>query len=65
MADASAPVTRFLIALDLWATGVAIRRQAIRRAQPEASAEDVERLVNAWLMERPGAERGDGPAPTA
>jgi hypothetical protein len=65
MADPSAPVTRFLVALDLWATGVAIRRPAIRRAEPEASAEEVERQVKAWLMERPGAERGDGPAPTA
>jgi hypothetical protein len=53
---------RFQTALDLWATGVAIRRQALRRIHPDASDRDIDRLLMEWLHHRPGAERGDGPS---
>lgn len=52
---------RLQIALDLWASGVALQRQNIRRRCPDASDEEVEAQVNRWLQERPGAEQGDGP----
>jgi hypothetical protein len=54
---------RFRTALDLWATGVALRRQALRRTHPELSEDEVEQRLGAWLQERPGAELGDGPQP--
>ena len=54
-------VERLYTAVDLWATGVALKRGAIRRRHPEASAEEIETLLNRWLHERPGAEGGDGP----
>ena len=54
---------RFQTTLDLWATGVAIRRQALRREHPHASSEQIEELLNRWLATRPGAEFGDGPQP--
>jgi hypothetical protein len=55
--------TRFELALDLWATGVALRRQSIRREHPAVSEVHIERLLDEWLAERPGAEHGDGPQP--
>lgn len=54
---------RFQTTLDLWATGVALRRQALRREHPAASETEIERLLNQWLALRPGAEHGDGPQP--
>jgi hypothetical protein len=56
-------IDRFHTTLDLWATGVALRRQAIRREHPDATDDEVEALVNRWLSERPGADWGDGPQP--
>lgn len=56
-------VERLLTAVDLWATGVALQRQAIRRGHPEVTDEEVEVLLNRWLQQRPGAETGDGPRP--
>ncbi len=52
---------RFQTTLDLWATGVILRRQALPREYPNASDEQVERLLDQWLAHRPGAEPGDGP----
>lgn len=56
-------VARFHTAVELWATGVALHRQTIRRHHPDASADEVEALLNQWLQHRPGAEMGDGPQP--
>ena len=52
---------RFQTTLDLWATGVVLRRQALRREHPTASDEQIEQLLKQWLAHRPGAELGDGP----
>jgi hypothetical protein len=54
-------VERFRVAVDLWATGVSLRRQSIRRDRPHASDREVEMLLNQWLHDRPGAQHGDGP----
>jgi hypothetical protein len=51
-------------AVDLWATGVALQRQTIRRRYPDASDEEIDTLLNHWLQERPGAQSGDGPRRT-
>lgn len=56
---------RFQTTLDLWATAVAIRRQALRREHAEASDSQIEQLLNCWLAVRPGAEYGDGPQPAS
>ena len=55
--------TRFQTALDLFASGVQIRRQALRRDLPSASDAEIEKLLIDWLQTRPGAEHGDGPQP--
>jgi hypothetical protein len=51
----------FRTTLDLYETGVALMRQNLRRANPDATEEAIEELLTAWLHERPGAEYGDCP----
>jgi hypothetical protein len=61
--NADQMIARLHTAMDLWATGVAIQRQSIRRRNPEASDVQIEALLGRWLQDRPGAEMGDGPRP--
>jgi hypothetical protein len=63
ISDSLRLIERFRTTVDLWATGVILRRQAIRRDQPDASEAEIDTLLNQWLQERPGAEMGDGPRP--
>ncbi|MBP7777144.1 MAG: hypothetical protein KA371_08460 [Acidobacteria bacterium] len=63
MPDSPRVIERFRTTVDLWATGLTLRRQAIRRNRPDASDEEVDALLTAWLQERPGAEWGDGARP--
>jgi len=53
---------RFRIALDLFETGLRLRREALRRSNPDASEAQIDDLLTRWLQERPGAEAGDGPS---
>jgi len=50
---------RLRLALDLYATGEDIMRQNLRRRHPDATGEEIERLIIEWLRRRPGAEHGD------
>jgi hypothetical protein len=71
MPPAEDAAARLRLALDLFATGVALMRQNLRRRFPQASDAEIGRRLTAWLGERPGAEHGDaegrvrhlGPAP--
>lgn len=56
----SPEVQRLRTALALFDDGVDLMRQNLRRRHPDASTATIERLVAAWLRERPGAEHGDG-----
>lgn len=58
---AAAVADAFRGTLDLFGTGLDLMRQNLRRGHPEASEEEVERLLDAWLVDRPGATFGDGP----
>jgi len=40
--------------------GFNMKRQQLRRRNPEADEAEIDRLFRAWLQERPGAEHGDG-----
>jgi len=51
----------FRTTLDLFETGVAMKRQSLRRSHPRASDEEIELRLQQWLLERPGAEHGDSP----
>jgi hypothetical protein len=50
---------RLRTALDLCALGESMRRAQLRREHPEATDEDIEASLVAWLHTRPGAEQGD------
>lgn len=49
---------RLLTALRLHDDGVALMRQNLRRRRPDASEEEIEQELRAWLATRPGAEAG-------
>lgn len=51
----------FRTTLDLFATGLAMKRQSLRRSNPEAGDEEIEQRLQQWLLDRPGAEHGDSP----
>lgn len=51
---------RLLTAFDLHSFGVRIYRQRLRLERPEASDDEIDAAVDAWLRRRPGAEHGDG-----
>lgn len=58
--DRPAPIERLQAAMDLFETGVSLMRQNLRRAHPDAEDSEIERLLQAWLTDRPGARLGDG-----
>jgi hypothetical protein len=59
MAVTSSPARAFRLTLDLFDTGVRLMRQNLRRKDPEADDQTIERQLVSWLRERPGAEHGD------
>jgi hypothetical protein len=44
---------RFRVAVELHETGLAMQRATLRRRNPDASDEEVDALMRAWLLERP------------
>lgn len=52
---------RLLTALELFRDGEALMRQNLRRRRPNASSDDIEREMAAWVRHRPGALHGDSP----
>jgi len=62
MASTKSSVTdAFRATLDLFDTGLDLKRQNLRRSHPQADDEEIERLLREWLLDRPGAESGDCP----
>jgi len=59
MDEREAAARRLRVALQLHEAGVEIRRQALRRENPEASDAQIAALLRDWLRTRPGAEHGD------
>ncbi|MGH2898862.1 MAG: hypothetical protein ACRDMZ_09330, partial [Solirubrobacteraceae bacterium] len=55
------PRDRLLAAFEMFDLGVEMMAANLRRRHPHASPEELERLLDDWLVERPGAEAGDGP----
>jgi hypothetical protein len=50
-----------LAAFEMFEFGVEMMAATLRRRHPDASPEQIEEMLDAWLAERPGAEDGDGP----
>jgi hypothetical protein len=59
--DGDTPKDRLLATFDLFEFGVEMMAATLRRRHPEASPEQIELMLEAWLLERPGAEEGDAP----
>ena len=51
---------RLRVALDMVDAGLELMRCNLRRQHPAASDERIQELLNDWLLQRPGAELGDG-----
>lgn len=51
---------RMQIAFDLAETAEEMNRMTLKRQHPDASDEEIERMIVAWYQHRPGAEHGDG-----
>ena len=51
----------FRTTLDLFEAGVDLMRQNLRRRFPQADEAEIDRRLDQWLHERPGAESGDCP----
>ena len=47
------------IALELGELAESMLREKLRRTNPALTATEVEARIDAWFMQRPGAERGD------
>jgi hypothetical protein len=50
---------RLRTALDLCALAESMRLAQLRREHPDASKDELEAMLIAWLEHRPGAEHGD------
>lgn len=51
---------RMAITFDLYEMAEQMKRQQLRRRNPNATEAEIEEGVLRWLAERPGAEHGDG-----
>jgi hypothetical protein len=58
--DALDLATRFRVACELSDAAIQLVRARLRRQHPEATDDQLSRMVDAWLETRPGAEQGDG-----
>lgn len=50
---------RLRTALELADAGIAMQRTKYRRQNPDASDNEIDRMLREWLQHRPGAEHGD------
>jgi hypothetical protein len=48
-------------ALEMFGLGESILREKLRRTHPDASAAEIEAMIDSWLARHPGAEHGDAP----
>jgi hypothetical protein len=53
------PAEKLRVAFGLFDAGVALMRAQLVRRHPRASPDEIERLLQEWLLTRPGAEHGD------
>ena len=54
-----AMAARLRMAFDLCELGESMRRAQLQREHPDATDDEIESLLLAWLETRPGAEHGD------
>ena len=59
MASTATAARTFRLTLDLFDAGVELMRQNLRRGDPRADEQEIDRRLATWLRERPGADDGD------
>jgi hypothetical protein len=59
--EAATMLERLRQAFEMHEAGVSLMLQNLRRAHPDATDEQIEAQLGAWLATRPGAELGDAP----
>lgn len=59
--DDETAADRLQMTFELFEFGVEMMAATLRRRHPNATPEEIDRLLEDWLAERPGAELGDGP----
>lgn len=59
MASTPTAVRTFRLTLDLFDAGVQLMRQNLRRGDPRADEQEINRRLGTWLRQRPGADAGD------
>jgi hypothetical protein len=57
--DRETPGDRLMQAFDMFEFGIEVMAANLKRRHPTAAPEELERLLEAWLADRPGAELGD------
>ena len=58
--DGGSPADRLKATLELCAFGIGMTRARLAREHPGVPPEELARLLAEWMLERPGAEHGDG-----
>lgn len=53
------PAAKLRLALDMYEVGERMQRARLHRQDPDATDEQIDAAVVAWLRHRPGAEFGD------
>lgn len=61
MADEETLAERLALTFELFELGVDMMAANLRRRYPDATPAEIDRRLEAWLAERPGAELGDAP----
>lgn len=64
IADDETPADRLAVTFEMFEFGVEMMAANLRRHHPGESPEQIERHLEAWLADRPGAEQGDGAGAT-
>ena len=54
---------RFRTCMELCDLAFELKRQALRREDPEADEDTIQERMDAWVRHRPGAEYGDASGP--
>jgi hypothetical protein len=52
---------RFRLTLDLFEAGLQIMRQNLKRRHPDLGANEIDSMLEEWLLRRDGALNGDAP----
>lgn len=57
--EPEAAAARLRLTLQMADAGIEMMRLNLRREHPDLSHEEINRLLQEWLLRRPGAEHGD------